>query len=117
MKIDAIILKNLNHKINRKAMLQAEIERETERAEDGFAGAWETVCCLWEAFDETLHAVAGYDDCLPGDEVSRYPSITGAMWQWNTDRVSPCLTHWRERNGLVSIDIRENSEREEARLW
>ena len=117
MKIDGIILKNLNHKINRKAMLQAEIERETERAHDGFAGAWETVCCLWEAFDETLHAVAGYDDCLPGDEVSRDPSITGAMWQWDTDSVSPCLFHWRERNGLVSIDIRENSEREEAEIW
>lgn len=116
MKIDAIVLKNLNHKINRKAMLQAEIERETERAHDGFAGAWEKVARLWEAFNETLHAVAGYD-CLPGDEVSRYPSITGAMWQWDTDRVSPCLFHWRERNGLVSIDIRENSEREEAEIW
>lgn len=91
MKTDgaAIILKNLNHKINRKAMLQAEIEREIERDI-----SWETVCRLLEAFDETLHAVAG-------DEVCRYPSI-GAMWQWDTDRVSPCLFHWRERNGLVS---------------
>lgn len=116
MKTDTIVLKNLNHKINRKAMLQSEIEREMERDGCGFAGAQDTVNLLWEAFDETLHAVAGYD-CLPGDEVSRYPSITGAMWQWDTDRVSPCLAHWREKMGLVETDIRKNSEREETRLW
>lgn len=108
LKMD-VELKNLNHKINRKAMLAAQIKWQEEVCDEAsISGNWlwsdaeaEQLQKLYDAFDETLHAVAGYD-ILPGDKVSRYPSIVGAISQWeDEENVSCILSNWRKRNGLI----------------
>lgn len=87
-----VILQDLNHKINRKAMIAAEIDHQIKRDEDGFAGAWDTVNLLWEAFEEIMHATIG-------DEIALYPSC-GAIFSWKGKKESACLTAWKKRNGL-----------------
>lgn len=99
----AVEMMDLNHKINRKAMLVAQIKwQERACSEAREFGNWITVDAeleqldrLYEAFEETLHA-------LPGDRVSRYSSIVGAITQWeDEENVSRCLSSWRKRNGLI----------------